>query len=70
MIRMLDNCKCKPARRKLRFVGRNESMGLRKGGIYEAFIYSGVRYYWVAWDKTKRCPYDTLDALRENWEDV
>ena len=53
---MLENCKCKPARRKLRFVGRNESMGLRKGGIYEAFIAKQPNGLYCRFSLVVDCP--------------
>lgn len=44
-IEMSHNSEYRLMPHKLRFIGRDGSMGLHKGGIYEACVYSGARYY-------------------------
>ena len=51
----------------LKFIGRDNSMGLKKGGIYRVNIVSHHGYVWVYWGFNKRCPYSSPSALAENW---
>lgn len=51
----------------VKFIGRNKSIGLIKERIYAATIYTENNYIYVDWG-INRCPYDSLEKLKENWE--
>lgn len=58
---------------KLRFIGTDGSMGLKRGRIYLASVYTTCGYIWVAWGENnpnKVYPYSSLKTLCENWESV
>ena len=59
------------------FVGMNGSMGLVHGKTYSVRGYQSNGYFWVEWIvsrnpitgkvKTNRCPYGSIEKVRENW---
>lgn len=59
------------------FVGMNGSMGLVHGRTYSIRGYQSGGYLWVEWVvsrnpitgrvKTNRCPYGSIEKVRENW---
>ena len=57
---------------KLRFIGRDGSMGLIHGNIYDVHIVSGKknRLIWASWRFDMACPYSSMAAFMANWEDV
>lgn len=56
----------------LRFIGEDGSMGLRKGKTYLVRICTKLGRIVVIWGKNGEhaCPYSSLKALCENWEDA
>lgn len=58
---------------RLRFIGTDGSMGLKRGRIYLASVYTMRGYICVTWGENnpnKVCPYSSLKTLCENWESV
>lgn len=59
---------------KLKFIGKDWSMGLRHGEVYECEVLSQAPYVWVFWyldrPDTRKCPYSSLKTLLQNWEEV
>lgn len=59
------------------FVGMNGSMGLVHGRTYSVRGYQSGGYLWVEWVvsrnpitgrvKTNRCPYGSIEKVKENW---
>ena len=54
---------------KLRFIGKDKSMGLRKGNIYNVHLSSESNYIWVQWNNGI-CPYTSPKSFSMNWEEV
>lgn len=54
---------------KARFIGKNGSMGLVHGRIYNIQIWSDNDYIYVRWGSLT-CPYTNLKTLHENWRAV
>jgi hypothetical protein len=54
---------------KLRFIGTDGSMGLRKGRIYNVTIYDKLNHIVVAWSNGL-CPYNSPQTLAKNWEAI
>lgn len=54
---------------KLRFIGANNSMGLKHGKVYKVTIVVQDGYIWVNWG-IRICPYSSLAAFCANWTDV
>ena len=57
---------------KMRFIGEDGSMGLKKGKAYFVRIYTKLGHIVVCWDNAgnKVCPYSSIKTLCENWESV
>ena len=59
---------------KLKFIGEDGSMGLRRGNVYTVTIGSlpSEPYIYVQWPvglhKTYYCPYSSPATLAKNWE--
>ena len=54
---------------KLRFIGKDGSMGLKQGKAYSVAIKNSTSYIYVIWDGGS-CPYSSPQALSKNWEAV
>lgn len=54
---------------KLRFIGKDGSMGLRHGAIYSVMVYGSKEFIWVEWNEGA-CPYSSPKGFAENWEDA
>ena len=54
---------------RLRFIGKDNSMGLRKGSIYDVWLSSESNYIWVQWNEGV-CPYTSPKSFAMNWEGV
>lgn len=54
---------------RLRYIGRDGSMGLRKGSIYYVSIYTIQGAICVHWGFAY-CPYLSLTTLLQNWEEL
>lgn len=52
----------------LRFVGKNGSMGLTFGKVYNVQINTVEKCICVHW-QSGFCPYTNLKKLNENWKD-
>ena len=52
---------------KARFIGKDGSMGLKKGDVYE--IRTSIQYglLWVIWNENS-CPYRNLESFLRNWK--
>lgn len=61
---------------KLRFIGKDGSMKLKHGRVYEIVkIITIDNYIYVMWTdgpgvNVRCCPYSSLSALCANWSDV
>ena len=63
---------------KLRFIGKDGSMNLKHGRVYEIVrIITMDNYIYVMWKddplsavNVRSCPYSSLSALCANWSDV
>lgn len=54
---------------KLKFIGKDGSMGLEHGKVYFVQIYTDRGKIYVAWGTGScRCPYNSPQALAANWE--
>ena len=51
----------------LKFVGQDNSMGLRRGQIYAVTTVSFRNRIVVYWGVNKYCPYSSPQSLAENW---
>ena len=57
----------------LKFIGEDGSMGLKKDTVYRVKISANFDRIWVHVDgKTKviNCPYNSIKALLNNWEEI
>lgn len=54
---------------RLRFIGEDKSMGLRKGKVYSVRLSSASNYIWVRWNKGA-CPYTSPKSFAMNWKEV
>ena len=59
---------------KLRFIGKDGSMNLKHGQVYEIISLEAIRdHIGVTWKDNghmRYCPYSSLSALCANWSDV
>lgn len=54
---------------KLRFIGKNGSMGLVHGEIYDVKIMSNSIYILAYWSTCPHpCPYSSPQTFAANWE--
>lgn len=54
---------------KFKFIGKDGSMGLKKGSIYEIKTSITHNLLWVTWNNNS-CPYKNLESFLKNWEKV
>ena len=54
---------------KLKFIGKDGSMRLRHGWVYDCSITTAHGQVWVIWETWNACPYGSLKTLLENWTD-
>ena len=54
---------------KFRFIGKDGSMGLKKGSIHTIKTSIKQNLLWVTWEDNS-CPYSNLEKFFENWEMV
>lgn len=57
----------------LKFIGKDGSMGLRNGCVYNCYISTRGNYIYVTWNTglggvTMDCPYRSIGTLNENWK--
>lgn len=52
---------------KFKFIGKDGSMGLKNGEVYEIKTAIFQNLLWVTWN-TNSCPYTNLEAFLANWE--
>lgn len=59
---------------KLQYIGSDKSLGLRSGEVYECNIVTIPPHVWVAAQMPGggyvTCPYSSLRALQDNWQEV
>lgn len=58
---------------KLKFIGKDGSMGLEHGNTYEVELTSTKLYIVLVWKANHeifKCPYSSLADLVENWSDT
>lgn len=61
---------------KLRFIGKDGSMNLKHGRVYEIIDISAptftnyIKIMWKDGERLRSCPYSSLSALCANWSDV
>lgn len=58
---------------KLKFIGKNGSMGLIHGKVYNVDLFVNGKYFCVRWRTSiwkpaKVCPYGSVSKFAENWE--
>ena len=61
-----------PIEIKARFVGCDGSCGLRTGEVYELWMFNDFGKFIISrrnWE-AKAIPYDTMSAVKKNWEVV
>lgn len=51
---------------KLRFVGKDGSMGLTHNKVYDVTVKSSYGFMWVSWSGGN-CPYSSPDTFAQNW---
>ncbi len=54
---------------KLRFVGKDGSMGLTRYKIYDVGVCCKDGFIWVTW-LGGRCPYSSPDTFAQNWSSI
>lgn len=54
---------------KFKFIGKDGSMGLKRGSIHTIKTSIHKNLLWVTWEKSF-CPYKSLEAFLKNWEMV
>lgn len=52
----------------LKFIGKDGSMGLEHGKVYNVDIIDKHSCIWVKWGYNKECPYDSPQSFAANWE--
>ena len=52
---------------KCEFIGKDGSMGLKKGNIYNIKTTITQNLLWVHWDRNG-CLYSNLEKFLENWK--
>ena len=62
---------------RLRFIGKDGSMGLEHGRVYEVKLFVQRGWLWVRWypnwpfptsgEPPCACPYETTQAFANNW---
>ena len=58
---------------QLRFIGKDKSLGLEHGKIYDVEINARYELVWatITWDhRYLSCPYSSIRALLDNWEEI
>jgi hypothetical protein len=58
---------------KLRYIGEDKSMGLKKDKVYNVKIHAYYDRIWVHTEEKNRvinCPYNSIKLLLENWEEL
>ena len=57
---------------KLRFIGKDGSLGSIHGKVYKVEITSwpNDENIWLITEDKRLCPYGSLEMLAKNWEDV
>lgn len=57
---------------EMTYIGRDGSMGLRRGKTYQVLMFCSEGYIWVSWSDSKDrmavCPYSSLNTLYANWK--
>ena len=54
---------------RLKFVGKDGSLRLTRGKIYEVELSSTAGHIWVHWghESFEKCPYSTPQSFAANW---
>lgn len=58
---------------KMRYIGEHGSMGLVRGKEYKVSINTRYNYIVVTWSDFRgkhACPYATIKAMLQNWEEI
>ena len=58
---------------RFKFIGKDGSMGLKYGKIYKVSIRTIQDQIWIFWIDDfpfAGCPYDSLQMLLTNWQEV
>lgn len=56
---------------KLRFIGKDDSMGLKHGEVYNCTLHVSNGYTWVSWKDFityRTCPYSSIGRFLHNWQ--
>ena len=54
---------------KLKFTGKDGSMGFKNGCIYDVRLYSSRQFIWIQCGSVC-CPYESLASLLSNWSEL
>lgn len=54
---------------KLRFVGKDGSMGLTYNKVYDVGVCCKDGFIWVSWSNGN-CPYSSPDTFAQNWSSI
>ena len=52
---------------KFKFIGKDGSMGLKKGTVYEIKTFIRHNLLWATWNDNS-CPYKNVETFLVNWE--
>lgn len=55
---------------KMKFIGKDGSLGYKFGAIYDIKIETIGDYIYVLSEGHLRCPYSSLEKLLENWQEI
>ena len=58
---------------QLKFIGKDKSMKLENGKVYDVKIHANYDRIWVHVEETNRilnCPYNSIKLLLEDWEEL
>jgi hypothetical protein len=55
---------------KLKFIGKDGSMGFKHGKVYDVRLTSNTIWIWVHTDVGLYCPYSSPQAFADNWASV
>jgi len=55
---------------RMKFIGKDGSMGYKTGDVYDVEIKSSGKFIILSSKGYIRCPYSSIKALLQNWEEL